>query len=122
MPHSKKHKAYGYIIINSDSEVLEGIDDIGNLHFTPQYMLDELGLQALIFEDRYRIPSKFTKKLNTTHGLLEVKLDKDGHADTDAILCGRVIGSVTAINQPKINPSTKTNEAYMSEAIWRSKE
>lgn len=95
--YTKENRLYGYVIIDPEGDVLDGLNEDGSLHFTPQYMLEELDMTPMVFENRLRLPRNITDKLSSGHGLMEVRLNERGKADADAVLNGRVIGSVGAV-------------------------
>ncbi|TVQ85579.1 MAG: hypothetical protein EA357_00365 [Micavibrio sp.] len=97
--HTKENRLFGYVIINAEGDILDGIGENGKLHFTPQYLLAETGTEPLLFKNRMRLPREITERLDRSHGLMEVRLDKEGNADADAVLNGRVIGSVSSVLQ-----------------------
>lgn len=95
--YHQENRLYGYVIINAEGDVLDTLTDDGHLHFTPQYELAELNTKPLLFRNRMRLPRDITDRLDSTYGLVEVRLDNDGKADADAVLEGRVIGSVSSL-------------------------
>ena len=120
--YSKKDKLYGYLIINSDTEVMDSIYDTGLPHFTPQYMLEELNIEPILFLDRYRLPTNITSKLDSSYGLLEVKLDSKGKANIDAIMNGRVIGSISSslahTSIADMQTAQNSDKEHISRAAW----
>ena len=95
--YHQENRLFGYVIINAEGDVLDGMTDDGRLHFTPQYELTDLDAQPMLFRNRMRLPRNITDKLDSSFGLVEVRLDNDGKADADAVLQGRVIGSVSSL-------------------------
>ncbi len=123
--YSANEKLYGYVIINADFDVMYSIDSTGKPHFTPQYLIEELGVEPMLFMNRYRIPTKIISKLNNSHGILEVKLSADGKTNADAIASGRVIGSISSIaptmSCPDMKKAGSSDQDYIRRTTWIDK-
>jgi len=116
------NRLYGYVIINAEGDVLDRLTDDGHLHFTPQYELADLDAKPMLFRNRMRLPRNITDKLDNTYGLLEVRLDKDGKTDADAVLEGRVIGSVSSLlAAATMDKSFGDAKSYASRQDFREK-
>ncbi len=113
--YTKENRLYGYVIINAEGDVLDGHNEDGTLHFTPQYMLEELDMAPMLFNNRLRLPRNVTDKLDASHGLIEVRLNDKGKADPDAVINGRVIGSVGSVLQAaQFTKSFENGKGYAS--------
>ena len=118
--YTKENRLFGYVIMNAEGDVLDSINNAGQLHFTPQYMLEELALKPMLFRNRLRLPRNVTDKLDSSHGLLEVRLNEDGKIDVDAVLDGRVIGSVSSVLQAEqMSQSVESGKAFVSRQEMR---
>jgi len=91
----------GYIIMNTNGDVLIGIQPTGHAEFMNPALMDDLNKTAVVLKDQYCLPPHIKKHIDSLHMLLQVTL-KEGEtrADAETVSEGKPIGSVTILSAP----------------------
>lgn len=91
----------GYIIVDQSGQVLTGASGPQGLEWTNMAMMEELGREALVFSNPYKIPARIASKLTAEDQIFSVHLERNvKKASPNDVMMSNFIGPYMCMQRP----------------------